>query len=185
MNACCSPAMALVALRFIQLCVLGGVRVVSKEPRPNTKTLLSPRYWAYLSGFWRADERTRTADACSLRVIPQALQGFAGDCKGRISRGFSLLWFARFCTVLRSRWCQSGVKRSCRAKKVLRTPLCPLGSTRGRLPTGCPENRAVFAASAISYVLRADVHAQQHRCATSLRLVLDIGALLGGLFGAS
>src|SRR5215210_7937947 len=59
------------------------------------------------------------------------------------------------------------------------------GSTRGRLPTGCPENRAVFAASAISYVLRADVHAQQRRCATSLRLVLDIGALLGGLFGAS
>jgi hypothetical protein len=48
---------------------------------------------------------------CSLRVIHQALQGFARGCKSRIYKAVSLLWFALCCTVLRSRWCQSGVKR--------------------------------------------------------------------------
>jgi hypothetical protein len=47
---------------------------------------------------------------CSLRVISHALQGFAEACKSPISRRFSLLWLAACCTVLRSRWCQSGVK---------------------------------------------------------------------------
>ena len=56
----------------------------------------------------RADERTRTA-SCSLRVIHQALQSLAGVCKSRISRPISLLCLAQCCTVLRSRWCQSGV----------------------------------------------------------------------------
>ena len=37
------------------------------------------------------------------------LQGFAGLCKCPISKGFSFLRFAPCCTVLRSRWCQSGV----------------------------------------------------------------------------
>src|SRR5215217_9281291 len=58
----------------------------------------------------RADERTRTAHLISLRVINMALQGFARVCKSRIFRQFSLLRFAACCTVLRSRWCQSGVK---------------------------------------------------------------------------
>jgi hypothetical protein len=49
---------------------------------------------------------------CSLRVIHQALQRFAGGCKTRISKGFSLLCLAKCCTVLRSRWCQSGVNIS-------------------------------------------------------------------------
>jgi arsenate reductase (thioredoxin) len=49
---------------------------------------------------------------CSLRVITQALQGCAGACKSRISKRLSLLRFARRCTVLRSRWCQSGDKGS-------------------------------------------------------------------------
>jgi hypothetical protein len=57
----------------------------------------------------RADERTRTADLASLRVCGQGLLGVAGDCKFRISRRFSLLWFAVHFTVLRSRWYQSGV----------------------------------------------------------------------------
>jgi hypothetical protein len=48
--------------------------------------------------------------SCSLRVIIHALQGFARACKCRISRRFSYLWLAKCCTVLRSRWCQSGVK---------------------------------------------------------------------------
>jgi hypothetical protein len=65
---------------------------------------------------WRADERTRTAYPCSLRVIIQVLLGFAWGCKYRIDKPLSLLWFALCCTVLRSRWCQNGVKRLCRAK---------------------------------------------------------------------
>ncbi len=46
-----------------------------------------------------------------LRVIHQALQGFAQPCKSRISKRLSLLRFAPCCTVLRSRWYQSGIKR--------------------------------------------------------------------------
>jgi hypothetical protein len=59
----------------------------------------------------RAEERTRTADPISLRVIGQALQGFAGDCKCCIFRGVSFLRLAECCTVLRSRWYQSGINR--------------------------------------------------------------------------
>ena len=47
---------------------------------------------------------------CSLRVITQALQGFAEGCKSRISRAISFLSLAACCTVLRSRWYQSGIK---------------------------------------------------------------------------
>ena len=66
-------------------------------------------YSAYLRRIRRADERTRTADLISLRVIHQALQGFARGCKSRISRRLSLLGVAACCTVLRSRWYQSGI----------------------------------------------------------------------------
>ena len=48
---------------------------------------------------------------CSLRVIHQALQGFARGCKSRISKPLPLLCFAPYCTVLRSRWYQSGIRR--------------------------------------------------------------------------
>jgi hypothetical protein len=44
-----------------------------------------------------------------LRVITQALQRLAQECKSRIFKGFSFLCLAQRCTVLRSRWCQSGV----------------------------------------------------------------------------
>ena len=57
----------------------------------------------------RADERTRTADLISLRVIGQVLQEFAEGCKCRISKPYSLLCCASYCTVLRSRWYQSGI----------------------------------------------------------------------------
>jgi hypothetical protein len=53
--------------------------------------------------------RTRTADLLQLRVISQVLQGLAGVCKSRISKPIFLLCLALCCTVLRSRWCQSGV----------------------------------------------------------------------------
>jgi hypothetical protein len=59
----------------------------------------------------RADERTRTADLISLRVISQALQRLAGVCKSRIDRLISFLCLALCCTVLRSRWYQSGINR--------------------------------------------------------------------------
>jgi hypothetical protein len=47
---------------------------------------------------------------CSLRVITQPLQGCAGGCKYPLSKGFPLLRLAESCTVLRSQWCQSGIK---------------------------------------------------------------------------
>jgi hypothetical protein len=58
----------------------------------------------------RADELTRTADLISLRVIIQALQGFARGCKSRMYRPLAFLGSALKCTVLRSRWCQNGVR---------------------------------------------------------------------------
>jgi hypothetical protein len=41
-------------------------------------------YSAYVSRLRRADERTRTADLISLRVIGRALQGVSRGCKHRI-----------------------------------------------------------------------------------------------------
>ena len=66
-------------------------------------------YSVYLSRIVKADERIRTADLISLRVIGHALQECAVDCKSPISRGLSLLGVAACCTVLRSRWYQNGV----------------------------------------------------------------------------
>ena len=48
--------------------------------------------------------------SCSLRVITQALQGVARACKSRISKPVPFLRFALSCTVLRSRWYQSGIR---------------------------------------------------------------------------
>jgi len=42
-------------------------------------------------------------------MITQALQGFARGCKPRIPKRLSLLRVAACCTVLRSRWYQSGI----------------------------------------------------------------------------
>jgi hypothetical protein len=42
-------------------------------------------------------------------VIHQALQGFAWGCKSRIPKPVSFPRLALRCTVVRSRWCQSGV----------------------------------------------------------------------------
>jgi hypothetical protein len=51
----------------------------------------------------RADERTRTADLTSLRVIIHVLLGLAGVCRSCISRPIYCLCLAQCCTVLRSR----------------------------------------------------------------------------------
>ncbi len=82
---------------------------LSECPRSDAEKTNLTEYLAYLSGIVRADERIRTADLISLRVITQALQGCAQGCKSRISKPVSFLRLAWCCTVLRSRWCQSGV----------------------------------------------------------------------------
>src|ERR687895_522414 len=111
-------------------------------------TLLYTEYLAYLWAKQRADERTRTADLTSLRLIGQVLQGCAGGCKCRIFRGVSFLYLAACCTVLRSRWYQSGIKRSpvirvkrCRksmddASPVLLQARCAGGDGEGLPATG-------------------------------------------------
>ena len=58
--------------------------------------------------FERAD--SNRLPLLQLRVIIHTLQGFAQGCKCRISKPYSFLRLAVRCTVLRSRWCQSGVK---------------------------------------------------------------------------
>src|SRR5215211_859202 len=57
--------------------------VVSSAPNDETQAAQNAGYSAYLRRFERADERTRTAYPCSLRVIGQALQGFAEACKSQ------------------------------------------------------------------------------------------------------
>src|SRR5215213_10593256 len=83
------------------------------RPREPSSIVLRSRW--YQSGVGvraeRADERTRTADLLQLRVIHQALQGCAQACKCRIPKPLSILWVAACCTVLRSQWYQSGIRR--------------------------------------------------------------------------
>ena len=45
-------------------------------------------------------------------MIIHALQGFAGPCKFPLSKGVPFLCLAPCCTVLRSRWGQSGINIS-------------------------------------------------------------------------
>jgi Transposase, Mutator family len=51
-------------------------------------------FYLQMSENQRADERTRTADLISLRVIGQGLQGVAQACRTRISKGVSFLRIA-------------------------------------------------------------------------------------------
>jgi hypothetical protein len=73
---------------------------------------------------------------CSLRVIIHALQGVAHSCESRISKPLSLLRFARCCTVLRSRWCQSGVNIVLCIRVTQSSTLVPFGAHRASL-TSC------------------------------------------------
>src|SRR5215208_2688948 len=88
------------------------LKLGSKSSNKVSRLLPCEEISAYLSQIKRADERTRTAYPCSLRVIGHVLQGVARDCKCRIFRRLSLLRVAACCTVLRSRWYQSGIRRS-------------------------------------------------------------------------
>ena len=96
----------------------------ANKPCQWTEDFLYSEYSAYLSEE-RADERTRTADLISLRVITHALQGFAQACISCKAKRFNRLWVAPCCTVLRSRCCQSGVNT------ILLAEL-PRSSCRGR-----------------------------------------------------
>src|SRR5829696_2650281 len=89
----------------------------STAAKPSIILLRTFPFLRGLQGKRRADERTRTAYPCSLRVITQALQGCAGACKSRISKGVSFLYLAECCTVLRSRWYQSGINRGIAASR--------------------------------------------------------------------
>ena len=83
-----------------------GIRNGAKDHRVIAFHL---RFTCKLRQSERANERTRTADLVSLRVMHQALQALAQGCKPRISKPIPLPSLARRCTVLHSRWCQSGV----------------------------------------------------------------------------
>ena len=80
---------------------------------------------------------------CSLRVIHQAFQGCAADCNPRISRPISLLCLAECCTVLRSRWYQSGIKDAIFPRRLWRPwgyPINLLASRSDRAPSRGPHN---------------------------------------------
>jgi hypothetical protein len=72
---------------------------------------------------------------CSLRVIGHALLGCAGACNTRISKGVSFLRFAPRCTVLRPRWCQSGVNVTQFQPNLYALEHMRRGYVQGRLPT--------------------------------------------------
>ena len=82
--------------------------MVSVGPRYTSGHFADSEYSAYLRRDWRADERTEPL-SCSLRVIIHVLKGFAQGKESPLDIGAFL---ALGCTVLRSRWCQSGINRS-------------------------------------------------------------------------
>jgi len=78
--------------------------------RPPTRTSDAFRFYSFC--------RKKRGPTCGLknrlpllqlRVIIQALLGFARVCKSRIDKPVSFLYLAVCCTVLRSRWYQSGI----------------------------------------------------------------------------
>ena len=85
---------------------------------------------------------------CSLRVIIQALQGFARACKSRIFRGVSFPCLAACCTVLRSRWYQRGIKRCqefghWRSHAFLWSLLIPVAPSKRIIPP-CDRSEMLF-----------------------------------------
>jgi hypothetical protein len=86
----------------------------------STAALLLPKPPISMSGLlvfagFAGKIESRRADSnrlplLQLRVISQALQGFAHPCKSPIPKRLSLLGVAACCTELRSRWYQSGIR---------------------------------------------------------------------------
>jgi hypothetical protein len=108
-TTCCSPQ-PLVA-RQCQGRSFGIVYCLRTADKALDTNIVDFSFLRDLQENQRADERTRTAYPCSLRVVGQALQGFAEGCKHRISKRVSFLCLAPCCIVLRCRWYQSGIKR--------------------------------------------------------------------------
>src|ERR687890_2523259 len=79
----------------------------------------SLRFGVFPANLYKLGEPTSGLEplTCSLRVITQALQGVAEDCKCRIFRGVSFPCLAACCTVLRSRWYQIGINRGIAASR--------------------------------------------------------------------
>jgi hypothetical protein len=94
-----------------------GEYIFTAAGATNTRAFINVERRPMMSSFL---EQTRTADLISLRVIGRVLLGLAGVCNSRISRAFSLLRLAPCCTVLRSRWYQSGIRS--RSMALLRSP---------------------------------------------------------------
>jgi hypothetical protein len=69
------------------------------------------RFGVFPANLYKLGEPTSGLEplTCSLRVIIHALQGCAGGCKSRISKPVSIPRVAECCTVMRSRWYQSGI----------------------------------------------------------------------------
>src|ERR687898_1278551 len=103
----------------------------------------------------RADERTRTADLISLRVITQALQGIAGGCKCRIFRGVSFLRLAECCTVLRSRWYKSGIRTS-DSHRLTAGPMARPRDLRSHNPLTSVSGRCRMLQNRLIYRTRVD-----------------------------
>ena|SRR5215211_3516189 len=81
----------------------------SSETLGELPVRVLPIYFEVKAGrmFWRKEPTSGLEPlSCSLRVIHQALQGYAGDCECRIPKGVSFLRVAACCTVLHSRWYQ-------------------------------------------------------------------------------
>jgi hypothetical protein len=119
---------------------------------------------------------------CSLRVIIQALQRFAGACKTRIDKPISFLRLALCCTVLRSRWYQSGINRG----KVLSQSCSRTHPQYVQHPTD------TLAKTYVRPLLSVDVFGEpQHRCqrgrtiGPSARLYSCPWLLFGGSSGRS
>jgi hypothetical protein len=72
------------------------------------------RFGVFPANLYKLGEPTSGLEplSCSLRVIGHVLRGLAQECKSRISKRVSILWFAARCTALRSRWYQSGIRTS-------------------------------------------------------------------------
>ncbi len=83
-----------------------AVQSPGRAPKPATVS-----WYRLTCADWREPTSGLEPLTCSLPVSGQALQGFARTCKSPLSKRLSFPQLAPCCTVLRSRWCQSGVKR--------------------------------------------------------------------------
>jgi hypothetical protein len=98
-----------------------GLRVMARVTGRFLRRLRFLRFTLQMATKRRADERTRTADLISLRVISQALQGLAQGGMCRISKPVPLFCLAQSWAESRSRWCQSGVNTILQSAQ----PCCP------------------------------------------------------------